>query len=93
MMIVSYRGVGPLGVQLPPVQQLLAGLLGELPLLPPLAELLAEAPHVPAVFPQQLVLQLLVLGAGVDLLHAARVQLILGRPRAFAISTVCASIV
>jgi hypothetical protein len=72
-------------VQIPPVQQLLPGLLGELPFLPPLAELLAEAAHVAAVLPQQLVLQLLVLRAGVDLLRAARVQVILGRPSTFAI--------
>lgn len=75
-------------MQLPPLQQLLPGLLGELPFLPPLAELLPEAPHVAAVLAQKLVLELPVLCAGVDLFGAARVQVILRRAGTFTI-TVC----
>jgi len=73
----AYRRIGPLVVQLPPVQQLLPGLLGELPFLLPLGELLTKATQVAAVFPQKLVLELLVLGAGIDVFRTARVLLIL----------------
>lgn len=86
----TYRRIGPLVVQLPPVQQLLPGFLGELPFLLPLGELLAEAAQVAAVLPQKLVLELLVLGAGIDLFRTARVLLILRRPGHLTV-TVCRS--
>lgn len=89
-LVGPYRRVGPLVVQLPPVQQLLPRLLGELPFLLPLGELLAKAAQVAAVLPQKLVLELLVLGAGIDLLRTARVLLILGRPGDLTV-TVCGS--
>jgi len=76
-------------VQLPPAQQLLPGLLRELPFLLPLGELLPEAAQVAAVLPQELVLQLLVLGAGIDLFRTARVLVILGRAGAFTVVTIC----
>lgn len=86
--IGSYRWIGPLVVQLPPVQQLLPGLLGKLAFLLPLGELLPEAAQVAAVLPQKLVLELLVLGAGIDLFRTASVLVILGRPGAFTV-TLC----
>lgn len=75
----SYGRVRPLVVQLPPLQQLLPGFLGELPFLLPLGELLAQASQVAAVLPQKLVLQLLILGARIHRLFGiARVLVILG---------------
>ena len=72
----AYRGVGPSIVQLPPAEQLLPGLLGELAFLPLLAQLLSQVAQTPAVFPEELLLELLVIGARVDAegcfcLHAA----------------------
>jgi hypothetical protein len=57
----SYGRVGPLVVQLPPLQQRLPGLLGELPSLLPLGKLPPEASQVAAVLFQKLVLQLRIL--------------------------------
>jgi hypothetical protein len=72
----AYRGVGPSVVQLPPTEQLLPGLLGELVFLPLLAQLLSQVAQTPAVFPEELLLELLVIGARIDAqgcfcLHAA----------------------
>lgn len=64
--ICAYRGVGPAIVQVPPAEQLLPGLLGELAFLPLLAQLLSQAAQTPAVFPEELPLELLVIGARVD---------------------------
>lgn len=75
-------------MQLPPLEELLPGLLGKLPFLLPLGELLSEAAQVAAVLPQELMLELVVLGAGIDSFRAARVLVILGRPGAFT-ATVC----
>jgi hypothetical protein len=76
-------------VQLPPVHQLLPGLLGELPFLLPLGEPLPEASQVAAVLFQKLVLELLILRAGIHLAGTARVLVILGRAGAVASTAVC----
>jgi hypothetical protein len=72
------------------VHQLLPGLLGELPFLLPLGELLPEASQVAAVLFQKLVLELRILRAGIHLVGTtARVLVILGRAGAVASTAVC----
>jgi hypothetical protein len=60
---LSYWRVRPLVVQLPPVEQLLPGLLWELPFLLFLRKLLPETAQVPTVLLQELVLELLISSA------------------------------
>lgn len=75
----AYGGIGPLVVvQLPPVQKLQPGLLGELPFLGPLGELLPEIAQRATVLHQKLVLQLLVTRVDLLSLRTARVLLFLG---------------
>ena len=53
-------------MQLPPAEQLLPGLLGELALLPLLAQLLSQVAQAPPVFLEETPLELLVIGARVN---------------------------
>ena len=48
-------------MQLPPAEQLLPGLLGELALLPLLAQLLSQVAQAPPVFLEETPLELLVI--------------------------------
>ena len=60
---ITYRGVGPPVVELPPVEELLARVPRQLALLLLPRELLPEAAQVAAVLVQEAVLQLLVFRA------------------------------
>lgn len=63
----TYGRIRPLVMQLPPVEQLLSGILWEFPLFLLLGKLLPEAAQITAVLPQKLVLQLSVLGRCIEL--------------------------
>uniref|UniRef100_A0A0E0GT75 Uncharacterized protein n=1 Tax=Oryza nivara TaxID=4536 RepID=A0A0E0GT75_ORYNI len=64
--LLHLRRVRPPVMELPPGEQLLPRLLGELPFLPLLRQLLPQASQVAAVLPQQVPLQRFVVGARVD---------------------------